>query len=469
MITSWLATVLYVALGIGIAVLAMLGHWFWRRKIAAPSTPPSPKRKGKGLRLGTRMKWTLRKMNTERILRVTLNISAWALLAMAVTYGIWHVSWGRTTIVILGSSVLGILLSLPIWFMAAYQSAKHDKQLAFVPTGEIKFKKWGETIVEAIVNVPGRYWDKENDLIVPGEKKNRFARLFENSFGKWVKGFRKDQGIFYVSIFYPMGKIHTWEFDWTKFEPKTHKEGDKEINDGYSVVQKESTVNSLYYQYPYPVCTTEIEIGGNFKVNLLIRVILTVRKPLYLIGNLKGKFMPQLISEVSGILDNALRDVDPEDFRKMDKAAKIKELLPVGKHLLNEAFEVAEASYVSFDWVGNAATVMEALIAQEIEEKQGLARETKAKHDLNVANTQAEERRVRGKADADAKEMLVNVEIKQIQESLAAAASYEGGMDVLRQRALSEGLIGVADKIKPGASLVLGGKALATVGKGGTP
>lgn len=340
-------------------------------------------------------------------------------------------------LIAMAAIAIAVVISLPAIIGIVYDTAKNERQLTFVPTGDIKFIASGETITRVIVNVPGKAYDEKNDLIVDGAPPSGSA-FVKRLLGRWGKGLGDNQAVFYVSIFYPLTRVLSWHFSWPKLEPKTHKEGVADgsvsVFDRNQIVQKESEVSSLFYQYPYPIFVPKIDLAGNFTINVTVRVILTVRKPVHLIGILKGKFMAQLTSEIAGMIDNGLRELDFWEWRGLDKNAKIQEILLGNKLVLNDAFEISEARYVDFDYVGNAKEVIEATVADRIEQEKGKARVTKKKADSEAAEWAAKEAVALAKGEADAIRARADASAFEIERTFGEAAKHPFGGEVLLAR-----------------------------------
>lgn len=326
---------------------------------------------------------------------------------------------------------VGILLSTPLIIGIVYRSASTDKQLTFVPTGEIKFVDWGKTIKKVLMNVPGKYYVAKTDTIEDTPSVPTGSRLLHKLMRKFSHEVEDGDGIYYVSAIYPLRRVRTWKFEWARLVARTKQEGetDKVLED-YSVVQKTAVVNSLYYQYQYPVLVKEIELRGNFMISVLLRVTLTVRKPIYLVGILKGNWMAQAVSEIKGIVDNGCRPHDVDEFRALDRKKLIESMFPSGSTILNGAIEVTETAYVGFDYSGNSQQVIDAVVANQIEEEQGNARITKETKDAEAAKKRAEATVTAATAEATGIRLLGEGKAAALKAVLEAAKSQPGGNEV---------------------------------------
>ncbi len=315
--------------------------------------------------------------------------------------------------------LIALCLVATIWFWIGivYQLAKSDRWLTFNNTGEVKFVVEGGKIIKVIMDVPGMTYDAANDLIVEKKASTKESTnwLFRKIAARYQIKDGSQSGIAWVSIWYPIVKILTWDFHWLKLEPTDKAEAGKDnIFDKYSIIDKhDPKTSSLFYEYSYPVFIKDVELKGNFTISILVVVTLTVRKPVYLIGNLKGKFMAQLTSEISGLVDNGLRKESIETWRKMDKEDKIDSLLPPKKLILNEAFEIRHASYTAFDYSGNTANVIDAITLTQIESEKGDAKIVAADKDAIAAVKDKEARITRGQGEAEA----LRLKLKAIQAS----------------------------------------------------
>lgn len=307
------------------------------------------------------------------------------------------------------ATILAIAVGIPLIIGIVYRTAKNDRQLTLKNTGEIKFRKFGGKITGLIMDIQGKRHDWESDQIVNDSSSGTSAGLIEKWFikrlSKKYKEFKESHGgIAYVSILYPIGRIESWEFDWPKLVPVTgprQAEGEGNLLEKYAIEQKNARVTSLYYQFLYPALAQNIELRGNFVISVLFTVTLTIKKPVHLIGNLKGKFMSTAISEAIGILDSALRMHTIDEWRESDRYRFVRDTL-IGKTVLDGAIEITAAAYVDFDYSGNSSKVMEAITVNQIEVANAEALVTKRKGEADAATEEARAKVARMKGDADA-------------------------------------------------------------------
>lgn len=296
------------------------------------------------------------------------------------------------------------------WFSIGivYQTAKNNRQLTFNNTGEIKFVVEGGKIIKVIMDVPGMVYNVALDLIVEPESipsRSGFMAWFYRLMAKRYKIEGGSQtGIAYVSIFYPVVRVLTWDFHWLKLEPKTKREDEQTaILERYNIVDKhDPNTSSLYYEYNYPVHVIDIELQMNTKISVMLVITLVVRRPVYLIGNLKGKFMPQVTSEVSGLVDNGLSHMTIEDWRNSNKEKEIDKIFKKKKTILHGGFGVKGVSYVTFDYAGNTPEIIKAINARQVATEEGKAKVIAAEQDAMAAEQEKKATISRGQGEAEA-------------------------------------------------------------------
>jgi len=189
--------------------------------------------------------------------------------------------------------------------------------------------------------------------------------------------------------------------------------------------------------------------------------------------------MPQLISEISGYLDNgisSLKKADKElleklgikpkedgnveigidEFRHANKEAIVDEFLKEDMQVLNNSFVIKEASYISFSYTEVSKRAVEAIYLREIKEREGEAAVVEERKNADKEIEISRGKRTRAEADlfvkqkeaeADAYEMKVHleaigshpfggqIEIAQIEKdrATAIARAHVDAMKELRQ------------------------------------
>jgi hypothetical protein len=345
--------------------------------------------------------------------------------------------------------LVGLLLLLAgvgCWIGIAYLLAKNDMQLTFAPTGEIKFIESGESVSKVIVNVPGKTYDFKTDTIQAGDTELHW----------WTKHW----GLVWVSLFYPLKKVHKYDFEYDELQAETDPRTKEVI---YTMVHRAyddgNAVNSLYWRYQYPVLARDIEIQGNFQIKVLVNVTLEVIKPVYLIFALKGNWMPFAVSAVSGFIEAYSKGKSFDEFRMAvaDNTTKgsLAEFL-TGKLILDGSVRIAEAAFVTFDLSGSSETIRTANTAIEVGELNGKAKAAEAKGVAEATVTTATAR-------AQEIELVGNAEMAILEKRARIVGSNPATAGVLAAEELAEAI-----KVAKPQTLVLGKGALMSLTGVGT-
>ncbi len=241
------------------------------------------------------------------------------------------------TLIIIVSIVM-ILIIIPV---AVYSTARSGKQFTFVGTGEIKFVVKGESFQKIIFDVPGLSYNEDADVLYLDT---------QDTHKEKPKGFlEKHFGIYYVSLFYPVKKIHVWFFEWDKFV-----QSDKSSD--YETQHRAEWVDSLYWEFAYPVNAHGVELRDGLKVDIKTRVILRIIRPRYLTFFLKGKWFPNAITSVKSLINDFGKSLDIKEIMDPKKSGskKFKKFFEKEQHrqILNGAVQIVEASMESFEQVG---------------------------------------------------------------------------------------------------------------------
>lgn len=333
-----------------------------------------------------------------------------------------------------------LLLSATVGFSIGivYLLAKNDMQLTFAPTGEIKFIESGESVSRVIVNVPGKTYDFATDTIRDGATKSHW----------WTRHW----GIVWVSLFYPLKKVHKYDFEYDELQAETDPKTKEVVYVmNHRAYDDGNAVNSLYWRYQYPVLAREVEIQGNFQIKVLVNVTFEVIKPVYLIFALKGNWMPFAVSAVSGFIEAYSKGKNFDEFRMAvadDKTDGSLAKFLTGTLILDGSVRIAETKFVTFDLSGSSETIRTANTNVAISEINGKAKAAEAKGDAEALVTSATARAQEIKLVGDA-EMAIFEKRAQIVGSNPATAS------VLAAEELSEAI-----KVAKPQTLVLGKGAL---------
>lgn len=226
---------------------------------------------------------------------------------------------------IFGLIILMLAVVIGLMIVLAYIIAKEGMQLTFIPTGEIKLIVKGESMYSMLMDIPDHIYNKDTKLI----EENKEAYVTSRSEMSWIN---RKWGIYWVSIFYPLIRVHQYWFEWPKLRIAGDTEGGvapsdtvrlkKEDEPGkyYYIEHRREPVSSMYFRYAYPILAEEVELKGNFKVDILINVTIEAADPITAIFLLKGKWLSPVIAAIKGAVADYARDKDLDQFRAAAKA-----------------------------------------------------------------------------------------------------------------------------------------------------
>ncbi|MDP2705294.1 MAG: hypothetical protein U1D31_01265 [Patescibacteria group bacterium] len=308
--------------------------------------------------------------------------------------------------------IAAALLSLVVFVfvpLAVYFLARADIYFTTLPEGQIKFIVEGDTLKRILANIPGYYIKGEgmeaeivkgkgtpNDVGIPGWLSRRL-------------GLDKKR-IYFVGIDYPRTRVYSYEFIWEKFIKEKV---------GYKIVPRDEQVNSLFWKYPYPVEAIDVELKGNFKINITIIVTLQVVFPYKPIFVFKGQWFSPVIAAIQGALVSYCGTVDFETLRSQDKegndADLVKKVTSINNSLReNYGVEISQVNFVELEPSASQADVTKALQAIEIAR---LNKEAKIKD---------------AEGDQQAALLRRTGEAEGLKKLLEVADKYEGGVDLLK-------------------------------------
>ncbi len=342
---------------------------------------------------------------------------------------LWNVVW-FAGIILFSSLVFFVFIPLAVYF-----NARADKQFTTVPEGEIKFIVEGDMLKHILVNIPGHYIKGEG--LEAKVKKGESSQTEFMSLPSWLaKMFgmnaKKRMPIYYVGIDYPKTRVLVYEYVWEKLL-KEEK--------GNKIEHRDEPVNSLYWRYPYPVEAKEVELKGNFKVDVTVVATVEIIRPYIPIFVLKGKWFSPLTAAIQGAITSYGGQVDfnkfREDLLRKDLRTKkgIAEQTPQEGVTLVEAIvaindtleetygvKIIQVDFVSLEPSAGQETVRNALTAVEI------------------AKQKAQAKREDALGDKDAAIYRREGEALGLQKLLEVANQYEGGVELLKADLSSKNL-----------------------------
>lgn len=192
-----------------------------------------------------------------------------------------------------------VILSLPIlafsWF--AYEASKKNLQATTVAMEEFKFIVAGESLHKILPNLKGAGLDKD-DRVTTNPK--MMSRTYFNPLLEFL---RAKLGVFWVSILYPIRKVHKFKIDKYRLVQGGSLPADHKMSDLVSV-EPDVEVDSLRRYIPRPTFISEVELKDGIPVDIVVMTEYEVIIPRIPIFSLKGKFFPLLDAAIEAAVND---------------------------------------------------------------------------------------------------------------------------------------------------------------------
>ena len=302
-----------------------------------------------------------------------------------------------------------------IWLL--YYAPKYERQTAYIPSGEVKFIEEGGACLKVLPNLQGTGWYYEEDIDKIVAKKDASKSSFASRLSFL--------GVYWVSILYPMRKIHPYHFEWDKLRKGDSSKGEE----SHYVESKSEYVNSIYLFYAYPIFTEEVELQGNVKINVMLLVTLRLVNPKLPVFVFKGKWFALATAPIKGALIDYASKLTLDEFREKPKQGvgtelsqaimSINEVADEEHGISRFGFAVDQVDFISFDLVGSKE-VEEAATATEV-----------ARLEADADTQRARGIETIGKAHATV-----------LEKRLLAALKHPTGGAILQQEIITEGIVG---------------------------
>jgi len=352
-------------------------------------------------------------------------------------------------------TIVLLILIVPIGSLLLNELGKRDMWFTTCNEGEIKFIVRGGSLHKIIINVKGHYLS-ENDEIKKIKNKKKPRQNAESLF-------TEKTGVYFIHWLYPIYHIHIYKFSWDSLElPLEHKTASSDIVD-MNIQSREEFIDSLFFVYTYPVVAKEVELEGNFTVNIYVNITIQVVFPIIPVFWLNGNWFLPVTSTVSGAISDYARNMDFDAFRKELKEGQDSKFSKTirsindatqntdlnstdsteeGKGGIIEKFgiKITKVNYIKTELAGISKEVQEATLAKE-----------KARYEAEAAIETA-------KGTAEATKLQGEAEACALAVQLTAAVKTEGGVNVIIERLRNEGITKF-----PGSSLVLDRGVLPTL------
>ena len=327
-----------------------------------------------------------------------------------------------------------LLIGIAVWI---YVLAGYGLFFAFIKSGEIVFVEEGKSFYKLIPNIPGY-----------GVLNNKIAPIKEER----VKQPKSFLGIFWVG-FYPLRKIHKYDFSWDKAVSKEEaereeKKGGKIEETGFAGVilsHRSEAVNSIRHRNSYPIIAKEVELAGQMKIDIFFNVIFQTVDPVFSVFILSGNWFSLARDAFSGIISDRIRGMElrkkpgqtttEESFEALEKETVFNDLFKEKNIKIQNAsgMIVAEVVYRDYALSGTPESkqAAEGLKIAELN-AQTAATTAKGKADAVREEKQGEADGIRfvKKAEAEGIREVKSAEAETLGKKLEAASKHAQGGDI---------------------------------------
>lgn len=190
-------------------------------------------------------------------------------------------------------------LSLPtlafIWF--AYEASKKNLQATTVAMEEFKFVVAGESLYKILPNLKGAGLDND-DRVTTNPK-----MMCRTYFNPLLEFLRAKLGVFWVSIIYPLRKIHKFKIDKYRLVQGGSLPANHQMSD-LVAIEPDVEVDSLRRFIPRPTFINEVELKDGIPVDIVVMTEYEVIIPRIPIFSLKGKFFPLLDAAIEAAVND---------------------------------------------------------------------------------------------------------------------------------------------------------------------
>lgn len=345
------------------------------------------------------------------------------------------------------AKIFVLLVGVATW---AYILAQYGIFISFIKSGEIISVELGKSFYKLIPNVPGYgVLDNKIALVSDGAKKPK-------SF----------LGIFWIG-FYPIQKIHRYEFSWDKIIQKNEVETEQkksgvidETNFGI-ISHRSEEVASVRHQNSYPIILRDMEMKDQIKLDLYFDVIFEMVDPVFSIFRLNGKWLSLATGAFSGLINDFLSVMElrrttkskgNKFFEETDKASEFSKIFYEKNSIILEASGVIVSKVVFRDYaISGSEDMKKATTALAIADLNAKAK---------IAEALGEATKIReiGKANADAIRETKEAEAKGLESKLLAALTHPQGGDIAIEQEKAS-----AVRDFTGSTLVQGGGSVSTM------
>ena len=369
-----------------------------------------------------------------------------------------------------------VIVPLAVWFFN--NAAKNKNQASYPEEETLEFVVTGGRLFRVLDNLKGgwhweggsnqypvqvgKYTDKQilkpdgtvlakantwyidtvlvevTEAIVPGNPKYRPKTLWK----KMRKFLREHWGFYWVSLFYPLRKIHEFNIWKARLVGTTGLPIGERIQTDPEMVP----VSYLLRSFPRPILVKEIEFKDRFTANLLVLANFLVVVPKIPVFILKDEFFQQLEALVANAVITYCRNLPVAEFIEggaMSPDGFFMEVIsPSNLAFLTQVGVVAVSAEVIDIELGDEEQ-QKALRALELAELQGRAQ-------VKTADLAAKARVIQAQGEAEAVTVVGNAEAAVLAQKVSAA-----GVSATVAEQIKQGM----GNLKPGVVFAPGGNA----------
>lgn len=349
-----------------------------------------------------------------------------------------------------------ILVGLAIWI---YVLAGFGVFFTFVKSGEVVFVEEGKSFYRLIPNIPGHGVNEDNQIVKDGKQPRSFF------------------GIFWVG-FYPLRKIHKYDFSWDKVIPKEESEKEKEKGGqieeisfaGLVISHRSEPVKSIRFKNSYPIVVKDVELAGQMKIDIFFNVIFQTVDPVFSVFILNGKWFSLSRDAFTGIISDSLRgkELRPKEgslvpaaktFEGMEKEVKFNEIIKKKNAKIQDAsgMIVAEVVYRDYTLSKEIKEAAESLkIAELTAQAVVVTAQGKADAVRKEKDGEADGIRAVKKAEAEGIKEVKGAEAEMLGKKLEEASKHIQGGDIATAQEYAEAI-----KNFQGSTIIFGASNIA--------
>lgn len=321
----------------------------------------------------------------------------------------------------MATKILALFIGVGVW---AYILAGYGIFFSFIKSGEIVLVEMGKSFYKLIPNVPGY-----------GVLDNKIAPLADG-----VKKPRSFLGIFWIG-FYPIQKIHRYNFSWDKVvqknevETETKKNGVVDETNFGIISHRSEEVASVRHKNSYPIILREMELAGQLKIDIYFNVIFEMVDPVFSVFMLNGKWLSLATDAFSGLVSDFLRKMElrrtpgksgnaENYFEEVDKESEFSKIFSGKNSIIFGASGAIVAKVVYRDYVISGT--------KEMKDATDALKKAQLNAEAKIAEASGEGAKIReiGKAKADAIREMKKAEAEGLESKLNAASKHKQGGDI---------------------------------------